>query len=271
MSASPIDTLVSAKTILFLTTEEYSAAPSVSEPFSQAANISSLPLQNKALAETLFQAGVDVRFSSWKFPAAASTRATLCRFDVILFLCCGGYREGDNRPKFLRFLDETLIPLQEALPRLRVVNDARVVRWNVDQEGCLGELKAAGFKTQKWLGECVLCFVGGEFSHAGIQVPKAAGEGEIVNGANHVSSKELKREGVPKSAVEVGERLYVWLEKRFGQGKVGYMRLVGTAAEDEDGFVISAVDLIEPEMWLTRADEKERIERVVKCLLEERS
>ena len=155
--------------------------------------------------------------------------------------------------KFLRFLDETLIPLQDALPRLRVVNDARVVRWNVDHEANWGELKKAGFKTQNKQGDCVLYFVGSEFSHAKID-----------------DGKDLRREALPKAAVEAGERLCMWLVKRFGEGTVGYMRIAGSMVEGNDGFVISSMDLVEPEMWLTQADEKERVERFVKCILEER-
>ncbi len=135
-----------------------------------------------------------------------------------------------------------------------MVNDASIVRWNVDQEVCLGELKKAGFETQKKKGDCVLYFVDSELSHADVE-----------------ESKDFRRKALPKGAVEVGERLCGWLGKRFGEGKVLYMRLIGSIVEGDGGFVISKMDLIEPEMWLTRADEKERVERFVKCLLEERS
>src|SRR5947207_1895203 len=142
MSSSPLDA-VRTKSILFLTTPEYSLAPSIADPYSTPANIAALPVPNKAVAEALALAGADVRFSSWKFPAAGSTRATLCRFDAILFLCCDGYVA--HMDDFLRFLDATLIPLQEALPRLRVLNDARVVRWNATRE-YLRELHGARFR-----------------------------------------------------------------------------------------------------------------------------
>src|SRR5947207_2696130 len=68
MSSSPLDA-VRTKSILFLTTPEYSLAPSIADPYSTPANIAALPVPNKALAEALALAGADVRFSSWKFPA----------------------------------------------------------------------------------------------------------------------------------------------------------------------------------------------------------
>ena len=45
------------------------------------------------------------------------------------------------------------------------------------------------------------------------------------------------------------------------------MRLDGALAEDDGGFVIGEVELIEPEIWL--AKDQQRVERFVKCLLEE--
>ena len=346
MSSTRFD-LIRQKTILFLTTKEYSHAPSISDPYSEPANIASLPVQNKALAETLALAGADVRFSSWKFPAAASTRATLCRFDIILFLCCDGYVQ--HIEDFLRFLDQTLIPLQEVLPRLRVVNDPRAVRWNAAKEylhelqdarfrvcrteflqraGCglegfkraVEEFVASGARTPvvlkpsvgasgdsvhlvrdptaftkedlermeamlglpgtvgsimiqefqatvRTVGEYSLVYVGGVFSHAAVKRPKAGGAEWRANGQYGGGVVEIGKEELPKGATEVGERLCEWLRKKFGEGSVGYMKLDGVLAEDDGGFVIGEVELIEPEIWL--AKDQQRVERFVKCLLEE--
>lgn len=334
MPSSALDA-VRAKTILFLTTSEYSLAPSIADPYSTPANIAALPVQNKAVAEALALAGADVRFSSWKFPAAGSTRATLCRFDVVLFLCCDGYVA--HMDDFARFLDATLIPLQEALPRLRVLNDARVVRWNAAREylrdlqgtrfqicrttflervGCdLARFKtavqefAAGVgkpvvlkpsvrasRTNLYLvqdpaalsrqdlekmeamlgveggvgpimiqefqptfgtiGEYSLVFIRDLFSHAVLKRPKASGTAE-----------EIAKEDLPNGAVETGERLHRWLEKKFGEGSIGYMRLDGLLADDDGGFVIREVELIEPEIWMTK--DQARVERFAQCLLDE--
>jgi hypothetical protein len=343
MSSTPFD-LIRQKTILFLTTKEYSHAPSISDPYSEPANIASLPVQNKALAETLALGGADVRFSSWKFPAAASTRATLCRFDIISFLCCDGYVQ--HIEDFLRFLDQTLIPLHEALPRLKIVNDPRVVRWNaakeylrelrdarfrvcrtkfLQREGCglegfqraVQEFVAGGARasvvlkpsvgasensghlvrdptaftkedlermeamlglpgtvgsvmiqefqaTVRTAGEYSLVYVGGVFSHAAVKRPEAGRAEWSQYGGN---TAEIGKEDLPNGATEVGERLCEWLRKKFGEGSVGYMRLDGILAEDDGGFVISEVELIEPEIWL--AKDQQRVERFVKCLLEE--
>lgn len=345
MSSSSLDA-VRTKTLLFLTTSEYSLAPSIADPYSTPANIAALPVQNKALAEALALAGADVRFSSWKFPAAGSTRATLCRFDVILFLCCDGY--VTHIDDFLRFLDATLIPLQEALPRLRVLNDARVVRWNATKE-YLHELQGAGFRvcrtailqrvgcglarftaaveefaggvrkpvvlkpsvgasgtslhlvqdpaalskqdlekmeamlgvkgdvgsimiqefqpTVKTVGEYSLVFIRGWFSHAVLKRPKTGAMEWRVNSQYSGSVEEIAKEDLPNGAVEVGERLHVWLEKKFGEGSVGYMRFDGLVAEDDGWFVIGEVELIEPEIWM--AKEPERVERLAQCLLDE--
>jgi glutathione synthase/RimK-type ligase-like ATP-grasp enzyme len=346
MSSTTFD-LIRQKTILFLTTKEYSHAPSISDPYSEPANIASLPVQNKALAETLALAGADVRFSSWKFPAAASTRATLCRFDIILFLCCDGYAQ--HMEDFLRFLDQTLIPLQEVLPRLRVVNDPRVVRWNAAKEylrelqdarfrvcrtkflqragcgleglkraveefvaggarmpvvlkpsvgasgnsvhlvrdptafttedlermeamlglpGTVGSIMIQEFQaTVGTVGEYSLVYVGGVFSHAAVKRPKAGGAEWKVDSQYGGGVVEIGKEDLPTGATEVGERLCEWLRKKFGEGSVGYMRLDGVLAEDDGGFVIGEVELIEPEIWL--AKDQQRVERFVMCLLEE--
>jgi hypothetical protein len=347
--SSPLD-LIRQKTILFLTTQEYSLAPSISDPYSTPANIASLPVQNKALAEALSLAGADVRFSSWKFPAAASTRATLCRFDIILFLCCDGYVA--HIENFLRFLDQTLIPLHEALPRLRIVNDPRVVRWNVTKEylrelqdarfrvsrtkflqraGCdLGTFKSAVEKfaggiqkpvvlkpsvgasgtslhliqdpgsltkedlermeamlgvpetvgsimiqefqpTIRTVGEYSLAYVGGVFSHAVLKRPKAGGTEWRVNSQYSGRAEEVANKDLPKSSLRVGEEMCAWLEKKFGKGTVGYMRWDGVVAEDDGGFVVGEVELIEPEIWLTEGDGQQRVENFVKCLLDEGS
>jgi glutathione synthase/RimK-type ligase-like ATP-grasp enzyme len=343
--SSPLD-LIRQKTILFLTTQEYSLAPSISDPYSTPANIASLPVQNKALAEALCLAGADVRFSSWKFPAAASTRATLCRFDIVLFLCCDGYVAHID--DFLRFLDQTLIPLTEALPRLKVVNDPRVVRWNATKE-YLSELQDARFRvcrtrflqragcglagfrgaveefagrskkpvvlkpsvgasgtslhlvqdpgsltkedlermeamltlpgtvgsimiqefqpTIRRVGEYSLVYVEGVFSHALLKRPKAESAEWRVNSQYSDRAEEVAKQDLPKDATEVGERLHAWLEKKFGEGSVGYMRLDGLLAKDDGGFVIGEVELIEPEIWLAR--EEQRVESFAKCLLGE--
>lgn len=352
MSSTSIEQ-IAQKTILFLTTDEYSLAPSISDPYSTPANIASLPVQNRALAEALCLAGADVRFSSWKFPAAASTRATLCRFDIILFLCCDDYVR--HVEEFLRFLDNTLIPLQEALPRLRVLNDPRVVRWNASKE-YLRELQGGGFRvcrtrfleraaftaggelegfesavrdfadsgsskkpvvlkpsvgasgtglylvqdptslteedlqrmeemlrllpatvgsvmiqdfqpTVRTVGEYSLAYIGGEFSHATLNRPKAGGVEWRVNSQYSGRSEEAAKQDLPKGATEVGERLCAWLEKKFGKGNVAYMRLDGVVAENDSGFVIGEVELIEPEIWLTGGDGQERVEMFVECLL----
>ena len=352
--SSPTLDLIRSKTILFLTTDEYSHAPSISDPYSEPANIALLPVQNRALAEALAIAGADVRFSSWKFPAAASTRATLCRFDIILFVCCDGYvRYVDE---FLRFLDQTLAPLLDALPRLRVVNDARVVRWNAAKE-YLGELRDEGrfrvcrtrflrrggcdlkaFReaveefagrdkkpvvlkpsvgasganlhlvqdpesltdddvahmeamlalpgtvgsimiqefqpTIRTVGEYSLVYIGGVYSHAALKRPKAGDDTTEwrVNSRYSGRAEEIRTEHLPQGALEVGERLCTWLETKFGKGSVGYMRLDGVVAEDDGGFVIGEVELIEPEMWLTGGDNgQQRVERFAECLLEERT
>ena len=344
--SSPFD-LIRQKTILFLTTKEYSHAPSISDPYSEPANIASIPVQNKALAEALSLAGADVRFSSWKFPAAASTRAALCRFDIILFLCCDGYVQ--HIEDFLRFLEQTLIPLQDALPRLRIVNDPRVVRWNAAKE-YLRELQDAQFRvcrtrflqragcdleafkraveefaggskkpvvlkpsvgasgtslhlildprsltkedlermeavlglpvtvgsimiqefqpTIRTIGEYSLAYVGGVYSHAALKRPKAGGTEWRVNSQYSGMAEEIVKEDLPKGALEVCERLCAWLDKKFGRGSVGYMRLDGLLAEDDGGFVIGEVELIEPEIWLTEGEGQERVELFVKCLLD---
>lgn len=345
MPSSALDA-VRAKTILFLTTSEYSLAPSIADPYSTPANIAALPVQNKAVAEALALAGADVRFSSWKFPAAGSTRATLCRFDVVLFLCCDGYVA--HMDDFARFLDATLIPLQEALPRLRVLNDARVVRWNATREylrdlqgarfricrttflervGCdLARFKAAvqefaagvgkpvvlkpsvrasrtslylvqdpaalgkqdlekmeamlGVEggvgsimiqefqpTVRTVGEYSLVFIRGLFSHAVLKRPKASGTELRVNSQSRGMAEEIAKEDLPNGAVETGERLHGWLEKKFGEGSVGYMRLDGLLADDDGGFVIGEVELIEPEIWM--AKDQARVERFAQCLLDE--
>lgn len=345
MSSATLDA-IRATTILFLTTAEYSLAPSVADPYSTPANIAALPVQNKALAEALALAGADVRFSSWKFPAAASTRATLCRFDVVLFLCCDGYVQHVD--DFLRFLEQTLMPLQEALPRLRVVNHARAVHWNARQEyrqelqdaqfrvcrtrylhpessdlaafqavvadvgsrvkksvalkptggasqtsgyvvqdpGALsredvemmqGMLRAKGGMgsimiqelpaTVRTVGEYSLVFVGGTFSHAVTTGLKGGGAEQRVDSQYHGRTEEVAKEALPTGAAEVAERLLAWLAKKFGQGSVGYMRLTGLVADDDGGFVIGEVGLIEPEIWM--ATDQDRVERFAKCLLDE--
>ena len=347
--STPLD-LIRQKTILFLTTTEYSQAPSISDPYSEPANIALIPVQNKELAEALSLAGADVRFSSWKFPAAASTRATLCRFDIILFVCCDGYVQ--HIEDFLRFLDQTLIPLQDVLPRLRIVNDPRVVRWNAAKEylrelqdarfrvcrtrflqraGCdLAGLKSAveefadGVKkpvvlkpsvgssgtglhliqdpsaltkddlermeamlglpgqvgsimiqefqpTIRTIGEYGLVYVGTVFSHASLRRAKVGGMEWRVNSQYSGKVEEIKKQDLPKSALEVGEKMCAWLEKKFGKGSVAYMRLDGVVAEDDGGFVIGEVELIEPEIWLTGGDGQQRVDNFVKCLLEERT
>ena len=343
-----LESLVSDKSILFLTTHEYSQAPSISLPFSQAANISSLPLQNRQFAEKLSEAGANVKFSSWRFPAAGSTRATLCRFDIISFLCCGNYSEDVDA--FYRFLNGTLIPLQEMCPRMCIINDPRVVLWNADRN-YLYDLEAAGFRITRTtflergalnidvetfkmaiasfagkenapvmirpaisapgaesflvqdparprdidashirdllthpssigsiliqdfeptvciIGEYSLVYVYEDFSHAVLKRPKENGTEDHINGNYRARSEELGQDQLPKGALECGQRLWGWLEEKFGRGAIGYLRLDGVVGKIEGDFILGGVELIEPEVWLTKGNREERILRFVRGLV----
>jgi hypothetical protein len=110
-------------------------------------------------------------------------------------------------------------------------------------------------------------YVGGVFSHAAAKRPKVGGAEWKVNGQYGGDAVEIGKEELPTGATEVGERLCEWLRKKFGESSVGYMRLDGVLAEDDGGFVIGEVELIEPEIWL--AKDQKRVERFVNCLLEE--
>ena len=67
--------------------------------------------------------------------------------------------------------------------------------------------------------------------------------------------------------MEEGEKLHAWLEKKFGKGSVGYMRLDGLLAEDDGGFVVGEVDLIAPEIWM--ATDQAKVERFAQSLRDE--
>ena len=175
--------------------------------------------------------------------------------DVILFLCCD--RWGEHGELFRRFLKETLGPLQESVPRLRVLNGAEAVLWNAG-EGYVNDLEGAGFRVVKGEGEgrgvgWSLVFMGRplRFSHG------ADGGG-----------RGVEREELPWDSLSVGNKLCKWLEARFGVGRVGYVRIDGVVGEVKaggvaGGFEVKGVNLIEPELWL---DGEERVERFLKAL-----
>ena len=209
-------------------------------------------------------AGVDVRFSSWRFPAAGSTRASLVRMDVILFVGCVGWEEG-GREAFERFLRETLGPLGESVPRLRILNGAEAVLWNVG-EGYISDLEGAGFKVVKKGAEGERGIVGWSLVFLGTPLRFSHG---AAGGDDGVS---VEREELPWDSLAVGNKLCKWLEGRFGEGRVGYVRIDGVVGKVREeggvagGFEVRNVNLIEPELWLDGGDGEERVERFLRAL-----
>ena len=68
---------------------------------------------------------------------------TVAFYDVVTFLWCNNYHEHPiDFPSFLR---NTLIPAQQSNPDLRVMNDPRVILWNMDKH-YLVDLAEAGFR-----------------------------------------------------------------------------------------------------------------------------
>jgi hypothetical protein len=135
-------------------------------------------------------------------------------------------------------------------------------------KGDVGPIMIQEFQpTITTVGEYSLVFVRGLFSQAVLKRPKIDGTEWKVSGQYSEQADEIGKGDLPSGAVEVGERLHVWLEKKFGKGSVGYMRLDGLLAEDDGGFVVGEVELIEPEIWM--AKDKARVERLAQCLLDE--
>ena len=117
------------------------------------------------------------------------------------------------------------------------------------------------------VGEYSLVFVQGVFSHAVVKRPKIGATKWKVGNQDSEQADEIGKGDLPSGAVEEGERLHAWLEKKFGKGSVGYMRLDGLLAEDDGGFVVGEVELIAPEIWM--ATDQAKVERFAQSLRDE--
>lgn len=97
--------------------------------------------QNWTLPQALEDKGVSVSKLCWQDPN--TTPEKLATFDIISLLWCNNYHAYAQT--FIEFLRDVLVPATRLSPRLRVVNHAGIVLWNVDKEMYLQDLMKHGF------------------------------------------------------------------------------------------------------------------------------
>lgn len=97
--------------------------------------------QNWTLPQAIEDTGAGVTKLCWQDPATTSKK--LATYDIISLLWCNNYHAYANA--FIAFVRDVLVPATEMSPRLRVVNHAGIILWNVDKEIYLPDLSKHGF------------------------------------------------------------------------------------------------------------------------------
>ncbi|KAF8423421.1 hypothetical protein EV426DRAFT_642926 [Tirmania nivea] len=133
------------------------------------------------------------------------------------------------------------------------------------------EKKQGGIIMQEYLkeimkGEWSMIYIGGSYSHSLLKVPKQRisedSDTQEFRCQVRYGGTQDDTQDPPQVAREIGDQLICWLEKRFGEHGVAYVRIDGllrAATKPESGqleFVIMEVECIEPYLyWNQRGGE----------------
>jgi len=130
---------------------------------------------------------------------------------------------------------------------------------NGDQDAKKGIIMAQEIlQSMKSQGVFSLVYIGGQLSHAALQRPKNADSRSEYYEIDEEGAENIEERALPQGARKSGDFIAGYLDKRFGHGKVAYMRVDGVA-EDDQSFAIIGVEVIDPELWLTKGDAGERV------------